>query len=141
MPCRLSFRLSELGPPSPPRKCCFFIIGTKGGDTLDCGGGAPNSDEGTDTPVQNIYKYIKIALRVRLKDLKRGKTGSDCHYKVIERRVGGLGGIQVHQKRNGPTFTYTVYVSLSKKKQDWSKKMSTWIFCLPAPYECPGSRI
>jgi hypothetical protein len=55
---RLSFRSSELGPPNPSP------FGSKGGDSVACGGGGgPNSDEGTDTPVlyvkYSIYKNSK----------------------------------------------------------------------------------
>ncbi len=65
--CRLSVLSTELGP-SPPRPQASVAppFGSKGGDTLDYGGGGggPSSDEGTDTLVLYVYGTI-IPLQVR----------------------------------------------------------------------------
>ncbi len=54
---RLSVQSSELGPPNPSPAISVVPLpfGSKGGDTLACGGGGPNSNEGTDTLVLYVH--------------------------------------------------------------------------------------
>ncbi len=98
-------------PPHPPGSVAPPLFGTKG-ETHSIAGegvGAPNSDEGTDTPVLQVYYNSSTSKTFK----EREDRYSNCHYKVMERGwEGGGGQTQEHQKKEWPYFYFYCICSI-----------------------------